>query len=204
MLNLLMEGRALTAKELAFGAGVEPATGTAHLQRLLVDSLVTARIQGRHKYFRLASPDVARCVESMMALAAPASQATAERSPIHEARFCYDHLAGRFAIALTMALTRKGWVQTSGQEFVLSSKGSRWCRKFGIDIDALSAGRRKFAPQCLDWSERKEHIGGALGAALADKFIENGWVKRDRDSRLVRVTRSGLNGLGSEIGLRWR
>ncbi len=203
MLNMLMEGRSLTAKELSYGAGVEPATGTAHLQKLLADSLVVVRVQGRHKYFRLASAEVARCLESMMAVAAPAKAVSLERLPIQEARFCYDHLAGRLAIEITKALINRGVLQMRDQHFVLSEKGQRWAHDFGIEVEALLRSRRKFAPCCLDWSERKEHIGGAFGAALAGCFIDKGWIKREKESRVVNISRSGISGLRSKFGIRW-
>jgi len=203
MLNLLMEGRALTAKELAYGAGVEPATGTTHLQRLLADSLVVSRVQGRHKYFRLASPNVAHCLESMMSVAIPAKPAAERRSPIQQARFCYDHLAGRLGVAIAHALVARTILRTTGQQFALSHKGERWCNNFGIDIDALRRSRRQFAPLCLDWSERKEHIGGTLGSAIAQRFLDEGWATRERDSRVVRLSVAGIRGLRSEFGIRW-
>jgi DNA-binding transcriptional ArsR family regulator len=203
MLQLLMDGRALTAKELAYGAGVEPATGTAHLQKLFADSLVGARVQGRHKYFRLASPDVARCLEAMLAVALPIQQRPEERTPIQEARFCYDHLAGRLAIELTQALASRKLLRMNGNEFALTAKGERWCGEFEIDLRALRLARRQFAPYCLDWSERKEHIGGALGAAIGERFVSHGWIKRERDSRAVRVTAAGVRALRSQFGIRW-
>jgi len=203
MLSLLLEGRALTAKELAYGAGVEPATGTAHLQRLLGEALIAARVQGRHKYFRLASREVARCLESMMSVAIPATTIAERRLPIQEARFCYDHLAGRLAIEVTTALLARRRLEVDGQEFQLSSKGRRWCDDLGIDVEELGRARRMFAPQCLDWSERKEHIGGALGGALARKFLHEGWVQREKDSRVAHVTKSGIRALKTEFGIRW-
>ena len=204
MLHLLMDGRALNAKELAYGVGVEPATGTAHLQKLLADSLVNVRVQGRHKYFRLASPSVARCLEAMIAVAVPAKNLPEERTPIQEARFCYDHLAGRLAIEIANALAERKVLRVSGQEFRFTRIGERWCKKSGIDVAALRSSRRQFARTCLDWSERKEHIGGALGSAIAECFVRQGWIKREQDSRVVRVTATGVRALRSQFGIRWR
>lgn len=203
MLHLLVDGRALTAKELAYGVGVEPATGTAHLQKLLADSLVASRVQGRHKYFRLSSPQVAHCLEAMLAVARPAEHASEARLPLQEARFCYDHLAGRLAIELTQSLLSMKLLRLNDQEFLLTRKGERWCDTFGIDLARLRNSRRKFAPQCLDWSERKEHIGGALGAAIGDRFLQEGWIKRQRDSRAVQVTASGVRMLRTKLRVRW-
>ena len=199
-----MEDRALTAKELAYGVGVEPATGTAHLQRLLADSLVVARVQGRHKYFRLASAKVACCLEAMMSVAIPASPGNQVRSPVQEARFCYDHLAGRLAIELTRAFLSRKLLRIDRAEFLLTNKGERWCENSGIDLAQLRRARRRFAPQCLDWSERREHIGGALGSAIATTFLNQGWIRRGPEARVIRVTRSGIRGLRSQFGIRWR
>jgi DNA-binding transcriptional ArsR family regulator len=203
MLSLLMEGRALTAKELAYGAGVEPATGTTHLQRLLADSLVVSRVQGRHKYFRLASADVARCLESMMSVAIPSKPTNETKPAIQQARFCYDHFAGRLGVSLAQALVTRNMIEAESQQFTLLRKGELWCKKFGLDLDALRRTRRHFAPQCLDWSERKEHIGGALGAAIAQRFLDEGWARREADARVVRLTKLGVARLRSEFGIRW-
>ncbi len=199
MLTLLMEGRALTAKELAYGAGVEPATATAHLKRLLEDRLVAVAVQGRHKYVRLASPDVAQLLELMMAVA----PRTALRRPqprveekLRQARMCYDHLAGELGIGLTDALVAQGLLRKEADAFAVTRKGAAWFGELGIDLDAIRGKRRKFAPQCLDWSERRDHLGGALGAALAERLVELGWIARKRNSRAVSVTEAGRRKLG--------
>jgi DNA-binding transcriptional ArsR family regulator len=204
MLSLLMEGRALTAKELAYGTGVEPATATAHLQKLLADSLVNSRIQGRHKYFRLASPEVGRCVESLMAIAPPLKAvAVTTPSSMRQARFCYDHLAGELAIEITHSLIGKSLLEIRGREFVITQKGRKWLESFGLDLSSIAKTRRKLAPLCLDWSERKDHIGGALGALLAERMLEASWIKRERESRIVNVTPKGKHELGATFGIRW-
>ena len=203
MLSFLMEGRALTAKELAHGAGVAPATGTAHLQRLLADALVIVRTQGRHKYFQLASPQVAHCVESLMVIAQPAAfAAAAQPAPIHQARFCYDHLAGRIGTGITAALLERKVLRASGRDYVLTGAGGRWFEGFGIEPAAVAAQRRRFACACLDWSERQDHLGGALGAALAQRLLALGWLKRRTDSRVVTVTKPGALALATHFGLR--
>lgn len=202
MLTLLMQGRALTAKELAYGAGVEPATGTAHLRRLIADELVVVRAQGRHKYFRLTSPHVARCVESLLVLAQPGHPLPLRvPHPLREARFCYDHLAGRLAIQLTEALLERRLLVRHATEFVPTTQGERWLANFGIDLTAIARSRRKIAPACMDWSERKDHIGGALGAALAELLHDKKWIKRKADSRAVIVTPAGCTALAAHFGL---
>lgn len=204
MLTLLMEGRALTAKELAHGTSVEPATATAHLRRLLADALVVSTPQGRHKYFRLASPQVAQCVEALLVVAMPvkATPATPPH-PIHQARFCYDHLAGRLGILITEALLNRDRLRLKGKDFVVTRRGERWFARFGLDLPALAGSRRRFAYACLDWSERQDHLGGALGAAVAQRMLGAGWLKRIAGTRIAAVTRSGGEALGAHFGIHW-
>lgn len=202
MLTLLMEGRALTAKELAYGAGVEPGTATTHLQRLLADALVTLSPQGRHKYFRLTSPDVAACLEALMVVAQPRNEGADEKlSPIHRARFCYDHLAGRIAVRITESLVQEDILQRKENEFVVSRRGARWLTQFGVDLAAVTASRRRHAFACLDWSERKDHVGGALGAALAQRMLTARWIRRKPESREVVITELGQKQLKSHFGI---
>jgi DNA-binding transcriptional ArsR family regulator len=204
MLSLLMQGQSLTAKELAYGAGVEPATGTVHLRRLMDESLVTARTQGRHKYFRLASPQVAHCIESLMTIAKPIKDSQSEEvSPIRLARFCYDHLAGRLAIEIVQRMLALRLLRAEDGAFVVTRKGVGWLDGLGIDVEQIAKIRRKFAPFCLDWTERKDHLGGALGATLANRMLEKGWVVRKTDSRVATVTRDGARALRLHFGIRW-
>jgi hypothetical protein len=202
MLTLLMEGRALTAKELAHGTSVEPATATAHLRRLLDDALVVVTPQGRHKYFRLASPHVAECVEALLAVAvrrAPVSFTALK--PIHQARFCYDHLAGRLGVDITEALLRRKILRQEEKTFAVSTAGQRWFSDLGVDVDTVRGSRRQFACACLDWSERKHHLGGALGAALAECMGKAGWMKRKAGTRVVALTPLGSQKLTQVLGL---
>jgi len=201
---LLMEGRALTAKELAYGAGVEPATGTSHLQRLLADDLVVCAAEGRHKYFRLASAQVAQCVEALMVIALPAKPTAAKSlPPLHSARLCYDHLAGRLGTEVTLALLQRDLVRVEKRDVVISKKGKRWFTRFGIDVDELGQSRRKLAYACLDWSERKDHLAGALGAAVAQRMLTAGWVKKSSGTRALSVTKAGIEALASNFGIQW-
>lgn len=194
MLALLMEGRALTAKELALGAGVEPGTATSHLKRLQDDALVTSTSQGRHKYFRFASDDVAQLVESLMRIAPRKPPAREVHEPIRAARFCYDHLAGSLGTGLLASLVKKGWIESDGgddKQLRVTGKGEKALASLGVDIDAARAKRRQFACRCLDWSERQDHLGGALGAAVAEHFRASKWIERVKHSRVVRVTPAG-------------
>jgi DNA-binding transcriptional ArsR family regulator len=206
MLALLMEGRALTAKELALGAGVEPATASAHLKRLLQDGLLECAAQGRHKYFRFASDQVAQMVESLMRVAPRKTVAVrvSTPQPLRRARYCYDHLAGALGTGLLALMLRKGWLQDDAQpkQLGLTPKGGKALAQLGIDVEAAQSRRRQFACRCLDWSERRDHLGGALGAALAQELQARRWIERRKHSREVRVTAGGeeaLAGLGVEL-----
>lgn len=197
MLVLLMEGRALTAKELALGAGIEPGTATPHLKRLVDDGLLESAAQGRHKYFRFASEQVAHMVESLMRVAPKRkfqTSATGDAEPIRRARFCYDHLAGSLGTGLMAMLLRRRWLESDAAgagQLLVTSAGDKALRGFGLDLDGLRGKRRQFACACLDWSERRDHLGGALGAALAEHFTQQGWIDRKKHSRVVRITEEG-------------
>jgi DNA-binding transcriptional ArsR family regulator len=204
MLTLLMEGRSLTAKELAHGTGVQPATATVHLRRLLGDELLIERQQGRHKYFRLASPEVARCVEALMAVARPGdAEPTGKLPPIQQARFCYDHLAGRVATGIARALLARKLLRPAGPDVAVTVKGERWFSSFGIDLAAAALRRRRFAYLCLDYSERTDHLAGSLGAALAEHMIAAGWLRRKADTRVVTATPLGRTELADQFGVEW-
>jgi DNA-binding transcriptional ArsR family regulator len=204
MLNLLMEGRALTAKELAYGARVEPATATQHLRRLQEGGLLSVRAQGRHKYFKLASTRVAELMELLMVLALDRNGIAAGpriEEPLRRGRMCYDHLAGELGIGVTEALLRQGILRKEADSFALGKRGADWFAALGIDVEAARALRRKFAATCLDWSERRDHLGGALGAALAERLVDLGWIARRRNSRAVTVTEAGRKRLAEEFRL---
>jgi DNA-binding transcriptional ArsR family regulator len=204
MLQLLMEGRALTAKELAYGAHVEPATATQHLRRLQEGGLITVKLQGRHKYFRPASPQVAELMELLMVLAPDQKGRTVGprvEEPLRRGRMCYDHLAGELGIGITEALVKQGILRKEADAFALTRRGMDWFADLGIDVEAARALRRKFAATCLDWSERRDHLGGALGAALAERLVDLGWIARKRNSRAVSVTETGRRRLAEEFRL---
>jgi len=204
MLHLLMEGRALTAKELAYGAGVEPATATQHLKRLIESDLIVAKEQGRHKYFRLATPLVAELMELLMVIApntgkkVPAPRAD---DALRKGRMCYDHLAGELGIGITEALVKNGLLRKEADSFSVTKRGGDWFAELGIDLESARILRRKFAASFLDWTERRDHLGGAVGAALADRLVDLGWIARKRNSRAVTVTEAGRRRLADEFKL---
>ncbi|MDB5899545.1 MAG: transcriptional regulator, ArsR family [Ramlibacter sp.] len=201
MLALLMEGRALTAKELALGAGIEPATASAHLKRLLADGLLESAAQGRHKYFRFASEHVAHLVENLMRVAPrkPITVRVTTPQPLRRARYCYDHLAGTLGTGLFALILRKGWLKDAAEarQLVLTPRGHKALAAFDVDVDSVQAQRRQFACRCLDWSERRDHLGGALGAALAQQLQTRKWIERRKHSREVRITAAGEAGLAA-------
>jgi DNA-binding transcriptional ArsR family regulator len=208
MLQLLMDGRAHTASELALTAGITAQTASGHLARLLEADLLAARAQGRNRFYRLASTEVAHAIESLMALAGtraePASKSAAwRRDPdLRYCRTCYDHLAGQVGIAVTDSLTQHGHLEPRGpRDWKLTDTGELFCQRLGVDLaGARKAGSRHFARQCLDWSERRPHISGALGAAIADTFFKKGWAERLRRGRTVRLTESGRRALSRDFG----
>lgn len=202
MLQLLMEGRALTAKELAYGAHVEPATATQHLRRLLEGGLVSVKVQGRHKYFRLASPVVAELMELLMVLAPDQkTRAPSPRieEPLRRGRMCYDHLAGELGIGITEGLVKQGLLRKEADSFAVTKRGGAWFAELGINLEAARTLRRKFAASCLDWSERRDHLGGALGAALAERLVDLGWIARRRNCRALTVTEAGRRKLAEHF-----
>jgi DNA-binding transcriptional ArsR family regulator len=197
--TVLMNGRAVTAKELAYGAGVTPQTASAHLAKLLSAGMLSVVAQGRHRYYRLQGPAVAAMVESIMevAPAAPKGRSVGDKKldEIRFARTCYDHLAGRLGVAVAQALVDRKVVRAVANDFLLSRKGRAFLLDLGVDIDKAERARRVFSRQCLDWSERRAHIGGALGAAIADRLLRLGWLEKRSGGRALRVTTAGRRGL---------
>ena len=218
MLAALMDGRALTAAELARAAGITPQTASGHLARLTGAGLLAMERQGRHRYHRLASLDVARMLESIMSVAAGSGgpDGTGRRAPIvvgprdkalRRARTCYDHLAGQIAVAMTDRMLERGQVDFSADGGMLTERGVGFLRDIGVDIDALAErtarrGGRIFCCPCLDWSERRSHIAGAVGAALCQACFTQGWLRRMDGTRAVSVTQAGQMALRQAFDLR--
>ncbi|MGC2639349.1 MAG: helix-turn-helix transcriptional regulator [Acidobacteriaceae bacterium] len=205
MLYCLMEGHARTSTELAIVAGVSPATASVHLSRLKSDGLVRVFVQGRHRYYSLASTAVARALEGLSVLAGGVRGNLAPTTPVHlrAARSCYDHMAGAIAVSLHDRLLASRWIHGTrgGDSYDVTDEGSRALGGLGVDVEAARAQRRRFAFACLDWSERRPHVGGALGAALLSLALRRKWVSRELDSRALSVTAVGRRELSAHFGL---
>jgi DNA-binding transcriptional ArsR family regulator len=195
MLTALMAGKALTAGELAREAGVTPQTASGHLTRLLDGGLVLVSHQGRHRYYCLASLDVADVIERLMGLAGrnvrPRVRAKPKNEALRHARVCYDHLAGEVAAELFDRLQAMGAFEDDGKRLRLTAAGHAAFAAFGVDVAALQHGRRPLCRACLDWSERRPHLAGSAGAALLARFDTLNWVRRMEGSRVVIVTQTG-------------
>lgn len=202
MLARLLEGTARTAGELAREAGISPQTASSHLAQLREGGLVRVEAQGRHRYYRLAGPDVARALEALSLLAPEARAPVQTPQPLRFARTCYDHLAGWLGVALAEALERRGDLESTDETYALTPRGEATLTRLGVDLAAARQGRRTFARRCLDWSERRPHVAGALGAALLQGLLERGWIARAREGRAVRLTVAGRVALERELGLR--
>ncbi len=216
MLTALMDGRARTATELAFAAGVTRQTASGHLMRLKDAGLLIEERQGRHRYHRLLSADVAHMLESIMLVAAglegkrePVRRSSACFGPrdkaLRHARTCYDYLAGRLAVAIADDMIERGYLDLSPDGGVLSEDGARFLHGLGIDIAPRTHGnvqaQRTFCRPCLDWSERRPHIAGAVGAALLHSFLGRGWLCRIDGTRGLTVTRAGQAALANAFDL---
>lgn len=205
ILMALFDGRALAAGELARCARISPQTASAHLDKLFRSHLLAVEVQGRHHYYRLRSPQVASLLESLsiVAPAAPAGD-TVQRGVAQELRFarvCYDHLAGQLGVMVTQALCECGYMQNDEVGFFVTGKGQSWFHRFGINVSDLRAGRRPLTRRCLDWSERRAHLAGALGAALTKRFLELHWITRVRAARTVHLTNRGRAALHAHLAL---
>ena len=196
MLTALMDGRALTAGELAREAGVTAQTASGHLARMEDAGLLVRRKQGRHRYVALAGDEVGRMLEAMMGVAAASGRTRTRTGPkepaLREARVCYDHLAGGHAVDLLERLAQRGAVREEGEDLLLTDNGAAVFEGFGIDLAVLRKSRRPVCRSCLDWSERRFHLGGGLGAAVLAALYDRGWAKREDGTRVVRFSNHGL------------
>jgi len=189
MLAALAGGKALTASELANEAGVTAQTASSHLSKLEAGGLIAQVKQGRHRYFRLAGPDVALMLETMMGVAERSGHLRTRPGPsdpaMRKARVCYDHLAGEMGVQLFDSLVAHRYIADRADILALTRKGEQFFAEFGIEFGALASGRRPLCKSCLDWSMRRSHLAGQLGAALLDRITSLDWAKRDNKSRAL-------------------
>jgi len=196
MLFCLLDGRARTSTELAVVAGVTPSTASVHLQKLTARRLITVFAQGKHRYYSLGGRRVATALEALSVLAGSPRTALVVATPnrLRAARTCYDHIAGTLGVALHDRLLANGWLRAkpgADRNYLVTPRGANGLIAIGIDVDAARARRRRFAYACLDWSERRPHLGGALAAALLDLALKKKWVTQDLDSRALSLTSVG-------------
>jgi DNA-binding transcriptional ArsR family regulator len=205
VLMALLDGRALTATELAHAAGVSPQTTSGHLAKMTEARLLALTKQGRNAYYRLASPLIGQMLEGIMAVAAGGPPRYRPRwhgdDALRAARTCYDHLAGQLGVALADALAERELLVLADDGGVVTPAGEDFLSTFGIDLRALSHGRRTFCRPCLDWSERRFHLAGAVGAELASRCFELDWIARVRDTRAVAITSKGQQGFAATFGV---
>jgi DNA-binding transcriptional ArsR family regulator len=195
----LLDGKAFTATELAIAADTSASNISMHLARLVHANLLKAESHGRHRYYSFSRKEIAYAVEAIAALVPQSSKPPMEVnhtiSPVQQCRTCYDHIAGKTGVAVTDALLKQKIITASNNNFELTSKGKKWFLEMDIDTDELQQQRRSFLRPCLDWSERRYHIAGALAAALLDKMFQQDWVRRVKNSRAVVVTAKGQKNL---------
>ena len=205
MLAALMDGGHRSAGDLAYAAHVSPQTASAHLAKLVDARLLADERRGRNRYFRLASPAVARMLEEIMTLAVGRASryrpAWMRDNGLRSARTCYDHLAGRLGVALADSLAGRGHVVLDDDGGEVTAAGARFFDELGLDLADAAGRRRRFCRPCLDWSERRPHLGGAVGAALARRSFALGWIERVRDSRAVAITAVGRDGFRAAFGV---
>ena len=208
ILRTLIDGTLRPAGELAYTANISAQSASAHLTKLVDGGLLIAEAQGRHRYFRLANAQVADAIESLASLSvavrprAPRSLLPSKSVPIQflNARTCYDHLAGEMAVQVCEAMVKARWLAQEGRDFCVTRLGENELAALAVDLDAARRSRRVFARACVDLTQRRPHIGGALGAALLDLYVARGWILRARRSRVVTITPKGQEAFRRTFG----
>ncbi len=197
ILMSLLDGRSLSAGELARAATISPQSASAHLAKLSRGGLITVRDEGRCRFYQLRNAKVAYAIEALGAISTVHAPASYLRPKVDEqmmlARSCYDHMAGRIAVMLAERLEQKRVLATAGRgDYKVTARGREWLADLGIEVDELRTNRRAFARRCLDWTERRPHLAGAVGSALLSHFLQDGWVARVSQNRVLRVTHKGM------------
>lgn len=205
MLTALMGGHALTASELATEAGITKQTASAHLAKLQDAAFIDVEKQGRHRYYRLSDHEVAQVLESLMGIAArrrPTRVRTGPKEPaLRKARICYDHLAGELGVELFDELLRREYLTDKREEPAITSSGRSFFGEFGLDLEAMDRQRRPLCLKCLDWSVRRNHLAGGLGAAVLSRIYDLGWAERVDGTRIVAFSRPGEKAFRKHFGL---
>jgi len=203
MLWTLLDGRAYTASELAAAVDTSAPNCSIHLSKLVKADLLKVEAQGRHRYYTFSRPEVAYAIEALAAAVPKRNLSPLEKedTPIRICRTCYDHLAGRIGVQLSEGLVRQKLLVQTDRSFSITDEGNRWFRDHGIDPAEIQQQRRNFARTCLDWSERRPHLAGSLGAALLQMMLDEQWLRRLPNTRAVMVTPKGRKALTSELKL---
>ena len=205
ILSALLDGGALSASELARAAGITPQTASSHLAKLTAVGLLSAARSGRHRHFRLASATVADMIDGIVAVALakrPRYQPLSRHArALNAARVCFDHLAGRLSVDLTDALVARKYVVPDGEAADITRAGARFLTTFGIELPHRTSTRRHLCRLCLDWTERRPHIAGAVGAAITRRCFDLGWMERTKGSQAVAVTPRGRRGFRETFGV---
>ena len=206
MLYCLVDGRARTSTELAMVAEVTPSTASVHLQRLKTQRLVTVLAQGKHRYYSLDGTNVAAALEALSVLAGRARNTFVPNTPnrLRAARTCYDHIAGTLGVALHDRIAAMSWLSVAADAenaYELTPAGIKAFENLGVDVAAIRALRRRFAYACVDWSERRPHLGGAIGATLLQLALKRKWVAQELESRALNITKVGRRELRLRFGI---
>jgi len=205
MLTALLDGRFHPASELASMAGIKPQTASFHLAKMIEADVITMEKQGRHRYYGIRNQEVAHVMETLLSIAPPVPikslQQHNEDKKIRYARTCYDHLAGRVGVQVTEALLRMELMEDVGETYQITEQGEAFFTAFHIDLVETHKKRRAYILKCLDWSERRHHLAGALGNALLEKMLEKGWLERLPKTRAIQVTAAGTIGFQETFGI---
>lgn len=205
MLWNLLDGKAYTATELATSANISSQAASNHLTKLVRAKLLSVEKQGRHRYFKYTNEAVAQVIESMASLIPVQEGYKKIKGPklndFTYARTCYDHLAGHLGVQVTNALLSHNIIEISGKDYMVTTWGKKWFQEIGISIEILQLKKRSFAHQCLDWSERKHHLAGALGASLLETMLKKDWIRKKKNSREVFLTSLGRTALKKRLNL---
>ncbi|WP_408028008.1 ArsR/SmtB family transcription factor [Tenacibaculum litoreum] len=201
----LLDGRAYTATELATSANISLQSASNHLKKLVSANILSVEKQGRHRYFKFTNDEVAQVIESMASLISIDNDYKKIKTPklndFTYARTCYDHLAGNLGVKITTALLTNKIIKISDKNYVVTKYGEEWFNEVGVSINAIQQKKRSFAHQCLDWSERKHHIAGALGASLLEAMIKKDWLRKKPNSREIIITSIGRIQLKNKLNL---